>query len=72
MNSLINTSFLALALATHSIVASAKSSPSSSSSSQRLGIFSGDGTTFVQEESPVRCLMHFVEPYMIDPDADEK
>ena len=78
-------SFAMLALVPHNLVASAPSSSSSSAAAQPLwvhqdgstgkqkkrGVFSGDGVTFTEEESPVTCVLHLLEPNMIDPDANE-
>ena len=43
----------------------------STGTQKKRGVFSGDGVTFTEEESPVRCVLHLLEPNMIVPDANE-
>lgn len=38
---------------------------------KQRGAFDGDGATFTEVEGPVKCIMHFIEPYMIDRNAEE-
>jgi hypothetical protein len=38
---------------------------------RQRGAFDGDGTTFTMEEGPVKCVIHYIEPYMIDQNAEE-
>ncbi|KAL3778796.1 hypothetical protein ACHAW5_006762 [Stephanodiscus triporus] len=38
---------------------------------KQRGAFDGDGATFTEVEGPVKCVVHFIEPYMIDPNAEE-
>ena len=38
---------------------------------KQRGAIDSDGTTFTEVEGPVKCVMHFIEPYMIDPNTEE-
>ena len=69
MHVLTKASLFALAFApSRNFVASAQPSSSSSSSSS---IFGGNGVNFAEREGPVKCTVILIEPYMVDPDAEE-